>query len=794
NLLKMLREGLLGPVRDCVQRAKRERTAARREGVRARSDRGDLRVNVEVIPLSADSDAGYLVLFEEPEPRAAKKSAKPLEPKRSKADDDDIARLQQELADAREYSQSVMEQKDAANEELQSANEEVQSANEELQSTNEELSTSKEEIESTNEELSALNDELDTRNIELHQINNDVINLINSVQVAIVMVGSDLRIRRFTPKAERQLNLSAHDIDQPIGQMLLPIAIPGLERQIVDAIATASEHEQEVQDRDRWYSVRIRPYITLDHRIDGAVLSLVDITALKATESALRFQANLLEEVHEPVLVWELDGRITYWNRAAQEYYGYTPDQALGRERAELLAGRVPAAWFRSSLTQSGRWSGELAQTRNDGESIVVDTRMTLFREGASSLVLETHHPITELKRVQRELRDRAEELSLGDRRKNEFLAMLAHELRDPLAPLSNALHAMKERMAETAARAPELAVMERQVRKMARLVDDLLDVARITSGRITLEKEPVALGALLSNVADDVRPTLDRRGQEFAVRLPQDPLIVAGDPTRLEQIVRNLLSNASKFSAAGGHIRLTATRGDSGDSVTVSVADDGIGLAPEDLTRIFDLFEQVDTSIARSTGGLGVGLTLVRNLVRLHGGTVEAHSEGRDLGSEFVVQLPLLRDVPRPRQPERSSVAPRARHVHRVLVVDDNTDGAKSLADLLRLKGFEVSVEASGNAALKTAAAFNPQAVILDLGLPGMSGLEVARRLRETPGGRDVLLIALSGYGQEYHLQQSQEAGFDQHLTKPADLDALLVSLRGGEVTGAPRGGDGLE
>src|SRR6266545_3261647 len=458
NLLKMLREGLLVGVRGAVHKARRSEAPAREEGLRIKSNGGYRSVNVQVIPVKRNGgpEEHFLVLFEEaalgPQPRGKQARLKMAKAKvagrrERESSEHEIARLTQELAATREYLQSVIEQQEAANEELQSSNEEVQSANEELQSTNEELETSKEEIQSSNEELATVNEELHNRNLELNQSINDFVNLLASVQLPIVMLGSDLRIRRFTPMAEKLFKLIPADVGRPITDIKLTVDIPDLEQMLADVVETASVKEREVRDKQgRWYLLRIRPYRTLESRIDGAVLLLVDVDSVKRSEQTLRRQAELLDQVDEAIFVWEIDGGIVYWNRGAEEVYGYTRENALGRNVDELLATSPPASVFKDAMLKRGHWMGELSHTGRDGRQIVVDSRMVL-EPGSDPrrLVLETDHVITERKEMEQTLRDRAEKLAAADRNKNEFLAMLAHELRNPLAPLSNALQILNE-------------------------------------------------------------------------------------------------------------------------------------------------------------------------------------------------------------------------------------------------------------------------------------------------------------------------------------------------------------
>jgi signal transduction histidine kinase/CheY-like chemotaxis protein len=362
-----------------------------------------------------------------------------------------------------------------------------------------------------------------------------------------------------------------------------------------------------------------------------------------------------------------------------------------------------------------------------------------------------------------------------ADRRKDEFLATLAHELRNPLAPVRNALQILKMPRVdvETAGRTRDM--MERQVQHLVRLVDDLLDVSRVMRGKIDLRRERVELATVVARAIETVQPLVDAQRHELSVRMSSDSLLLDADPVRLAQVVGNLLTNAAKYTEPGGRIRLTAER--DGDMASLRVRDNGIGIAPHMLPRIFELFVQVDHAATRSQGGLGIGLTLVKNLVEMHNGIVQARSEGVGHGSEFVVKLPLVGpafrqdDAPENGRQAEQQPPPSGR---RLLVVDDNQDAADSLAVLLRLQGHEVRVAYSGMAALEMTKTYSPDVVFLDIGMPGMDGYEVARRLRQQPGLGNVVLAALTGWGQQEDRRRTAEAGFDHHLVKPPEPEAL--------------------
>jgi signal transduction histidine kinase/CheY-like chemotaxis protein len=373
------------------------------------------------------------------------------------------------------------------------------------------------------------------------------------------------------------------------------------------------------------------------------------------------------------------------------------------------------------------------------------------------------------------------EELQDAARRKDEFLAVLAHELRNPLAPLRNALEILRLADGEGAfGKDHELtAMMQRQVCYLVRLVDDLLEVSRITRGKLQLRKERVQLSQIVESALETCRPLIEAAGHTLVVTCPSEPIWLEADPIRLAQVLANLLNNAAKYTNPGGRIELTAER--QGKEVVVRVRDQGIGIPQEMLPRIFDLFTQVDRFSGRAQGGLGIGLTVVRSLVQLHGGTVSAHSDGPGQGSEFTVRLRLLQESrPSLRGESACQERPPARALPRgrVLIVDDNRDAAESLGMLLNIMGSEVRVVYDGAAALEAMSGFQPAVVLLDLGMPGMDGFQVARHVRQQPVLKEVTLIALTGWGQDEDRRRCREAGFDHHLVKPVDLDALEALL----------------
>jgi PAS domain S-box-containing protein len=492
----------------------------------------------------------------------------------------------------------------------------------------------------------------------------------------------------------------------------------------------------------------------------------------------------VLASIGDGVIATDAHGQVAFMNDVAQMLTGWKETQALGQPLGSVFrvqgqdAGDRAACPVRQALVQGSTASlvGRRILVAQGGTQTPVEGSASPIRAASGDIlgVVLSFRDFTAQTRLEGELRRRAEELVEADRLKDQFLAMLAHELRNPLAPIRNAAFVLAQGAAgDRAVGAAE--VIGRQVGHMTRLVDDLLDVSRVRQGKIRLHKEPVELAEVIEHAIENSRPLLEARMQELVELLPDEPVWLQADAVRLAQVLANLLNNAAKYTDERGRITVSALR--QGQEVSVCVRDNGVGIAPEMLPKVFDLFTQVESARHRSQGGLGIGLTLVRDLVRLHGGTVEAHSDGLGKGSEFVVRLPALKEPParrvdsanRERQPGAGK---------RVLVVDDDEDAAESLALLLRVAGHEVYTAHDGPAAVVEARLHRPAVVLLDIGLPGMGGHDVARRLREEAGPGEPVLVAVTGYGHEEDLRLSREAGFDLHLTKPVDPSFLQQML----------------
>jgi PAS domain S-box-containing protein len=509
-----------------------------------------------------------------------------------------------------------------------------------------------------------------------------------------------------------------------------------------------------------------------------------EITERKRAEVALRVSEERFRGTFENAAIGMahvgLDGRWLRVNRTLCQITGYSREELLAKTCGDIThPDDLEKDWALARRLIAGElptYTMEKRYIRKDASLVWVELTVSLLRaaDGEPLNFLAAVADISERKAAQEALRE-------ADLRKNVFLATLAHELRNPLAPIRNAVQILKlQRQPETPVQAA-WDIIDRQVQHMVRLIDDLLDVSRITQGRLELRRERVDLAAVVEQAVEASRPHIERAGHELTVSLPPQPVYLDADPVRLSQVFLNLLNNACKYTEKGGHIWLTAER-DVTD-VVVKVRDTGIGIPPEHLPRVFDMFSQVESALERSQGGLGIGLALARGLVEIHGGGIEARSEGPGRGTELLVRLPVLTETPAPPPYQPESLNGRNSAARRILVVDDNRDSAESLADLLRLRGNEVETAYDGLAAVEAAERSRPDVVLLDLGMPKMDGFAVCRRIREQPWGKGMVLIAQTGWGSQEDRRRSEKAGFDAHLVKPVEYAALLKLLRGLQV-----------
>jgi two-component system, chemotaxis family, CheB/CheR fusion protein len=790
NVVDMSRKGLRLDVRTALHKAVTSRVVVVHENVAFELDGGTQRVNVVVRPMpELGEDPGlFMIVFQDVVTAAgeAHSDLAGMAPGEIGADDPIVRRLEAELRSTKDHLQATLEELESSNEELVSSNEELLSMNEELQSANEELQTSKEELQSVNEELETVNSELKKKLEELDRANSDLQNLFQSTRLATVFVDRELRIKKFTPAAVEVFRLIEGDMGRPIADITPRFADGDLVLEIREVLRTLATRERQVhvEEGDAWYLLRILPYRTVEDVIDGVVLTFLDITELKRAEEQRETLAAIVDSSQDGIIGKTLDGVITSWNTGAERMYGYSAREAVGRTLDLIVPPdqRLLMASVFERLRQGMRVEPfETVRMRKNGERFDISLTFSPVRNPGGRLMGASgiDRDISDRKRAEEELRRRTEQLLEADRRKDEFLAMLGHELRNPLAPVRNCLHLLRSPnvTAEQADRA--LRTIERQVHHLTRLVDDLLDIARVSRGKILLRRERLDLAETVRATVEDQRQDLEKAGLAIDLDLPGSPVWVEGDPTRLAQAVGNVLNNAGKFTEAGGRIAV-AVRPEPAAAAVV-VRDTGIGMEPELLARAFEPFSQAERGPARGRGGLGLGLALVKALSELHGGTADAESPGPGRGTQVVLRLPLAPGSGEPEERTPSDAAPGVESPRRCLIIEDNVDAAESLSLLLQLTGHEAEVAFDGTAGVEKARSFRPEVVLCDIGLPGeLDGYAVARAFRADPELRGAFLIALTGYGQEEDRRRALDAGFDTHLTKPADLDALRRLLAG--------------
>jgi len=1050
-LLKMARDGLLVPLQTLVLKAKKKNAAVREAGVQFKV-KGQVReLNLEVIPVNENSvgevsvEANFLVLFENSETATSLKktpSNQKAVPRGAEKIPTKIAHLERELSRAREYVQSLVEQHDAANEELQSANEEANSANEELQSINEELETSKEEIQSSNEELTTVNDELQNRILESSQLNNDLVNLIESVQIAIVIVGLDLRIRRVSPMAEKLLNVLTTDLGRPITDIRHKIDLPELESLLSETINTVSSREREVRDNQgRWYLLRTRPYVTTENKIEGAVLLLLDVDVIRGDRE---YAESIVATVHEPLLVldgdlcvrsasqafcevfeisrkateghlffelgkgewdtpelrellekcliegstfnefeieWELGGlgqktlllnarriiqtadqsrlillaieditkrkrnqqivalnhaqfeavfeaspvgmylvdsqfRILQIGRTARKTFGeigeligrdfvevvnlvwppetavdvvarfahtletgepysapgfsdlrhdrkvrecydwqlhritmpdgehgvvcyfvdisarviaesslrsselhyrrlfeaakdgvlildpltrkildanpfisdllgYTQNQLIGKELFEigLLKDEEASRNAFQELKEKGfiRYDNLPLQSKS-GQRCEVEMVSNLYDEDGDTVIQCNIRDITERKRLQNDLRDRNEELLAADIRKNNFLAVLAHELRSPLNAIRGWVQLIQRPGESTENIRQGLEVIDRSSLIQAGLINDLLTGHRISSGKMRVDVVEIDLNKVITTAIATVSLAATEKDIRINCKISSEPVLVSGDANHLQQIFGNLLINAIKFTPPKGEITVAIHQTQS--SADVRVADTGEGIAPDVMPHIFERFRQSDPSASRSHTGLGLGLSIAKQLIELHDGNISARSAGKGLGTEFLVSLPLRLAVAQKRtQPISENAKNFATALLggiKVLVVDDDLDAREPLRRFLEAARAEVIVVGSTDEAIEVLRQQLPDVIVSDIAMPGRNGYDLIRSVRALSGemGGQTPAIALTAYAAPADCDRALNAGFERHFAKPVDAEILISAI----------------
>ncbi len=730
-------------------------------------------VSIEIHPIhDRRSNTVHLLVTIGPVERETKKQSPVAQVDLDELSTEEIGRLEVELRYTKENLQATIEELETSNEELQATNEELVASNEELQSTNEEL-------QSVNEELYTVNAEFQRKIAELTELTNDMDNLLESTEVGTIFLDREMQIRKFTPKIAETFNLLPQDVGRSIESFTHNIQYAGLVAEVGKVLETETSFERDVRDRlGRWYFLRLLPY-RAKGSVAGVVLTLIDITSLKQAEDELFRERYLLRSLMDsvPDLIEFKDaaGRYVRINRALAGRLGLeSPDEAVGKTEAEVdVAAYAAAALMEDqrilataeSITnklQHRRW-------RSGQEDWLLTTKFPLHDTSADRVVgtLGVHRDVTRQKLAEDEARESV-------RRRDEFMAMLSHELRNPLSAITTAsamLDASPTRDVEQYA----TRVIQRQAGQMARLLDDLLDVSRVVQNKIELRREVMDLRGVLEEVSSAAQHLFQEYGVALEVDCSEEPLWVDGDAARLQQIIVNLLNNAAKYNMRGGHAWLTLRR--EGEQVLIRVRDDGIGIEPKMHQHIFEAFVQSETTLARSRGGMGLGLTLVKSIVELHDGTVRVTSEGAGRGSEFEVRLPHVR-VKQVEAAAMTAVASKIGPGLQIVLVEDRSDSRETLRMLLEGDGYQVETASDGEEGISLIVRLKPLVALVDIGLPKVDGYEVARRVRDRLGSHHTRLVALTGYGQQQDRDHALASGFDEHVVKPIDPEVLRSML----------------
>ena len=823
NLLTMARAGLLVELRTAIYEAQTQNVTVRKERVVVESGGRSTMVNIEVMPFHPHTIAAryFLLLLEEVLPQALNfrtVTSESCEQGDLAAENEflrqALATANQEKTAAQVHLQSLIQEQENLNQDLKIANEEILSSNEELQSTNEELETAKEEIQATNEELTTTNEELRSQYLEQSQLNNDLTNLFASINIPVLMLANDLQIRRFTPTAQAIFNLIPTDIGRPFSDIRSTLDFPDLEQRIGEVIDNLQTQEQEVQTLSGyWYNIRIRPYRTTENQIDGVVMVLIDIDALKRSaatlEDARNYAETIVETVQTPLVALDANFRVNKANRSFYETFQVSSSETAKSSLFELGNGQWNIPQLRWILEDILVSDVQLQNFELDhvfeqiGRKTMLLNACKLEREDRALMILLSIEDITERKQfetvrsqlLQQEQLAR-QQAETANRAKDEFLANLSHELRNPLTPILGWAQILRSGKLKEADAIRALEVIERSARAQSQLIEDILDISRITSGKLALDTSSIDLVLVVQAALDGVQLSAAAKNIQIVSQL--SCATVLGDAARLQQVVWNLLSNAIKFTPAGGRVEITLSAID--DRAQLEISDTGKGIGAEFLPYIFDRFHQGDASTTKANQGLGLGLSIVRHLVELHGGTVQADSPGEGQGTTMTLRLPL-RASPQhltpaidleptflvtPLNASRSDCVPSLEGLH-ILAVDDRIDTREIVAFVLESYGAEVLTVASARSAIG-ALTENPgryDVLISDIGMPEEDGYFLIREVRTlaAEAGGEIPAVALTAYASDRERQRAIEAGFQTHIAKPIkpiQLGLIIANLAG--------------
>jgi two-component system, chemotaxis family, CheB/CheR fusion protein len=814
NLLAMVSDGLSIELRTAIFQAKTQNVSVRQTGIWVELGACSSLINLEVIPVQAAiiEPRYFLVLFEEAALPIPVLSPLPSEGAELGDWEREGIRLkqvleatEQERTVAQASLQAMIQEQEHLNQDLRVANEEILSSNEELQSTNEELQTAKEEIQSTNEELTTTNEELRNLNLELQHVNNDLVNFLASINIPMLVLDNNLRIRRFTPLAQQLFNLITADVGRPLSNIRSSLEVPELEAMILEVIETLQSSEKEVQTQaGYWYKLCIRPYRTTENQINGVVIVLSDIDALKQSaatvESARNYAETIVETVPTPLVVLNTDLRV---NTANQSFYNTFQVSEAETEQSSLFAlgnGQWNIPQLRSSLTDLLDHQVQIQNLEIEhyfeqiGQKTMLLNACKLRRDDSLMLLLSIED-ITERKQFETERsrlltqeQSARQQAETANQAKDEFLSNLSHELRNPLNSMLGWTRLLSARTLDKIGEARALEVIERSAKAQSQLIEDLLDTSRIVSGKLRLTTHLINLRLVMQSAIEIVQ--LSAQAKNIQIISSLNSVSILGDGDRLQQVLWNLLSNAIKFTPPGGQVEITLKALPTHAEIRVS--DTGKGIQADLLPYIFDRFRQGDSSSTKANPGLGLGLAIVRQIIELHGGTVQAESLGEGQGTTITVQLPLQlaqNTISKKLLPQELTLlsnqesnalgAPlnafnsSLKGLH-ILVVDDQVDTRDIFKLVLEHYQAEVLAVTSARAAIAALRETSNRydVLISDIGMPEEDGYFLIRQVRllSAEAGGQIPAIALTGYAGEQEQHLMIDAGFQTHLAKPVE------------------------
>ncbi len=723
-------------------------------------------IRISIKSAEAALSPKFLVIFEDESDSLAHSFADVIPIDGGAASVERIQFLEEQLQSTREsLHDSILDLK-SANEEMQSTNEELIASNEELQSTNEELH-------SVNEELYTVNSEHQRKITELTEMTDDMENLLDSIQVDTIFLDRELKVRKFTLGIAKTFRLIPQDLGRHIDSFNHELQCKDIVELVEKVLESELLFEEEVQDNDQnWYLMRLLPYNSRG-KVDGVLLTLIDITKIKETEQKLAELSEIVQSSDDAIFRISLDGTIRTWNHGSERLFSHTAKYMIGKNVSVLMLYEEGQNALTSALATIERGERidhiKMKAVRRNGEEVDVQMSVSPIRGADNELVAASIV-----------LRDFTKEKQAEDanleavRRRDQFLAMLSHELRNPIAAIMNALAVLKVQETVNQSDAAARNVILGQSKQLAKLLDDLLDVSRITHDKIKLDMKPVNLVQFSSQVTECIESRIQEKNQSLTLEMPNKPVFIHADATRIIQAQVNLMVNATKYTPVGGNIKYSISI--VGKDAVIEVEDDGEGMSPELLKKVFEVFVQADQPLDRNVGGMGLGLPLVKMIATAHSGEVRAFSRGLGKGSRFSLIFPTTEECGLPQTPiTRPPIE--SLSCKKLLLVEDNDGARKMLAEYLSIEGFEVHSAANGREAIDSYGTFCPSICIVDIGLPDLNGFEVVTQIG-THEHQPRLTIALTGYGQENDRREILEAGFDLHIVKPVAPDELIDTI----------------